>query len=162
MGRDWWCECGSWKPWSWEVMSIHNSQHLIDPYTFTHIEHGIAFFWLFTLIAGSFLSPASRFVGAIGLESLWEVIENMDWVIRRYREETIALNYFGDSIFNSLGDIGACALGLWIASRLHPLLSAGIFLLTELLLAWWIRDSLLLNILMLLWPLESVRVWQSG
>jgi hypothetical protein len=101
-------------------------------------------------------------VWALSLESAWEVVENSSYVIDRYREATIALGYEGDTIINSMGDVAICAVGFSLARSLGWRLSVGLFLLTEVLLLFWIRDSLLLNILMLLYPSETVLKWQLG
>ena len=160
MGRVWWCQAGDYVPWSWAVMSRHNSQHLIDPYSFTHLLHGILEFWLIGLVFQK-VPVAWRFVMAIFIESSWEVIENTNYVINRYREATISLDYYGDSILNSLADIVCCGIGFGIASKIGRWWSLGVFVVMELILMFWIRDSLLLNILMLLWPLEGVKHWQA-
>jgi hypothetical protein len=143
------------------VWSRHNSQHLIDAYTFTHVLHGILEFWLIGLVFRR-VPLAWRLVIAIFIESSWEVAENTSYVINRYREATISLDYFGDSIVNSLGDIAGCLTGFLIAHKLRFWRSAVLFLATELVLIFTIRDSLLLNILMLLYPLDVVKQWQSG
>ena len=117
MGRVWWCEAGDYSPWSWIVNSRHNSQHLLDPYSFTHILHGILEFWLIGLVF-RMLPLAWRFVVAIFIESSWEVVENTNYVINRYREATISLDYYGDSIANSLSDIVCCGIGCLIAYKI--------------------------------------------
>jgi hypothetical protein len=159
--RVWWCQVGDYAPWSWAVLSAHNSQHVIDPYTFTHILHGILFFWLASLIFGK-LPLAWRLLIAISVECVWEVVENTDAVIRRYREATISLDYFGDSVINSLGDILSFSFGFWLAYKLRLWLSLALFVLVEIILLLWIRDSLVLNIIMLLYPLDAIKKWQSG
>jgi hypothetical protein len=159
MGRTTWCACGALVPWSFAVWSSHNSQHLVDPYTLTHVLHGIAFYALFRLLAGR-VSREARFALAIAAESLWEVIENTDAVIRKYREATMSLDYYGDSVLNSAGDIAACALGLLLAARLRPRWSVLLFAAFELGLLLTVRDSLLLNVLMLLHPVPAVKAWQ--
>lgn len=161
MGRVWWCSCGLLNLWSGETASMHNSQHLFDAYTFTHILHGIGFYGILWLLLGKRAGRSSRFIAAIGIESVWEIIENTNFVIERYRETTISLGYYGDSIFNSLADIAACAFGFVLAMRLPVWGSVVLFFGIEGFLLWWIRDSLLLNIIMLIWPLEGVRTWQS-
>ena len=161
LGRVWWCEAGDYSPWSWVVNSRHNSQHLIDPYSFTHILHGILEFWLIGLVFSK-IPMAWRFVIAIIIESSWEIIENTNYVINRYREATISLDYYGDSVANSLFDIVCCGVGFAIAYRVRFWWSAAIFIATEAILLIMIRDSLLLNMLMLVWPLDSVKQWQVG
>ncbi len=161
LGRVWWCEAGDYLPWSWQVNSRHNSQHLLDPYSFTHLLHGILEFWLIGLVFRK-VSLAWRFVIAIFIESSWEVVENTNYIINRYREATISLDYYGDSIVNSLADIVACGLGFLIAYKIRLWWSLAVFVMMEVILLFWIRDSLLLNILMLVSPLDSVKSWQQG
>jgi hypothetical protein len=160
-GRVWWCQAGDYRPWSFAVLSAHNSQHLIDPYSFTHILHGILEFWLIGLIF-RMVPVAWRFVIAVLIEGTWEVVENTDFVINRYREATISLNYYGDSILNSLSDITCCGVGFFIAYKLRFWKSLALFLATEAVLIAWIRDSLLLNIVMLIYPLDAIRQWQAA
>lgn len=162
MGQPWWCKCGELRLWSGEVQSMHNSQHLFDPYTLTHIQHGLILYGLLWLVARNLASVVTRGVIALALEAAWEVWENTDFVIERYREATISLDYYGDSILNSLGDLAACAVGLAAAMTLPIWGSAMGFVLIEVVLILWIRDSLLLNILMLAWPIEAIKNWQMG
>lgn len=158
-GRIWWCKLGDYAPLTIEAWSAHTSQHVFDPYTFTHILHGFLFFWLSNLLFRR-LSFSVQFSLAIFAEAAWEVLENSNTVIEHYRKNTASLDYFGDSIFNSIGDLLACAAGFFIACKLGWKRSLAVFLLTEIVLLFWIRDSLLLNILMLIYPLESIKSWQ--
>ena len=158
-GRVWWCQAGDYAPWSWDVWSTHNSQHIIDAYTFTHILHGVVEFWLISLLL-SRLPLAWRFFIAVFVESTWEVVENTSYVIQRYREATMSLDYFGDSVINSVADIFCCALGFWIAWKLRFWKSLALFVLTEVVLILTIRDSLIINVIMLLWPIDAIKQWQ--
>jgi hypothetical protein len=160
-GRLWLCACGYFLLWSGDAWSSDNSQHLLDPYSFTHVLHGFMFCWLLTWALPR-LSTAWRLSLAVSLEALWEVIENTDFVIQRYREATLALGYQGDTVVNSLGDVLMCALGFLLARRIGFRRSLVAFVLTEAVLLVWIRDSLLLNILMLLYPIEAIKAWQVG
>ena len=160
-GRVWWCQSGDYLPWAWNIWSSHNSQHVLDPYTFTHILHGVIEFWLIGLIFRK-MPLAWRLVLAIVIESSWEVAENSSYIINRYREETISLDYFGDSIINSLADITACVFGFIVAYKIRFWKSLGFFVLTELILLLTIRDSLIINIIMLIYPLEAIKLWQIG
>ncbi len=160
-GRTWWCSCHQFFPWAGDIWSSHNSQHLFDPYAFTHVLHGFAFCWLLTLAVPR-ISTTWRLAVATLLEAAWEVFENTEFVIQRYREETAALGYNGDSVFNSFGDILTCIAGFMIAQRLGFKRSVIVFIATELVLILWIRDSLLLEILMLIYPIESLKAWQMG
>jgi hypothetical protein len=144
-GRLWWCSCGQFYPWSGNVWSSHGSQHLFDPYTFTHILHGVI---LCGLLAWAWpkVSPTWRLCLAICIEALWEVFENTDFTIHRYRILTIALGYQGDTIANSLGDILSCGIGFALARRLGFWGSLGLFVGTETVLILWIGDRLLLDV----------------
>lgn len=161
MGRIWWCEAGDWAPWSWDIWSRHTSQHLIDPYTFTHILHGILFYGVLHLALGRWVSVKNRFLITLALEAAWEIGENTSYVIERYREVTISLDYFGDSVLNSLADVLACASGYGLAAILPVWGSFAFFFLMEVVLVLWIRDSLLINIVMLVFPIDAIRQWQA-
>jgi hypothetical protein len=161
MGREVICACGTVKLWHGQVVSSENSQHLTDWYTPSHVVHGLL------LYAGAHLllrcaGLGWRALAATLVEAGWEVLENTDAVIERYRAATIALDYYGDSVVNSVADMGAMLLGFWLAARLPVAASVALALALELFLGWMIRDNLALNVLMLLWPLEAVKVWQSG
>lgn len=158
-GRPWWCSCGRLTPWSGDVQSRHNSQHLFDPYSFTHVLHGIGLCGLFWLVARR-VPLRWRFWLAMLVETLWEVVENSQAVIDRYRAATIALGYEGDSVANSLGDILSCGLGFVLAWRIGWRASVIVFLVTEAILLVWIRDDLLLNVIMLIYPSETIKAWQ--
>lgn len=160
-GRVWWCKIGDLAPVTFDAWSSHTSQHLFDPYSFTHVLHGIMFYWLIHLFFRR-MKLARKFITAITIEAAWEVAENTNAVIEHYRQNTASLDYFGDSIFNSLGDVAACAAGFYIARRLGWKRSLFFFLATEIVLLFWIRDSLLLNILMLIYPSDSIKSWQIG
>lgn len=161
-GRILWCKSGDWSVYIHQAWnSSHTSQHLFDPYTATHVLHGVLFVWLTGLIFPR-LSNGWRFLIGILAEAGWEILENSSYIIEKYRENTASLDYFGDSIANSIGDVIACALGFLIAQKLGTWRSLAFFVLTELLLLLWIRDGLLLNILMLVYPIEAVKSWQTG
>jgi hypothetical protein len=160
-GRLWFCSCGYLLFWTGDAWSADNSQHFSDPYSFTHVLHGFMFCWLFRLLFPKW-ALRRRLCLAISAEAVWEVVENSSFVIERYRAATAALGYQGDTVINSLGDLLFCGLGFLVAERLGFRRSLALFFLTEAALLILIRDSLLLNILMLLYPLDAVKAWQAG
>ena len=165
MGRTPICTCGTVKLWHGAVQSSENSQHLSDWYTFSHVIHGFAFYgllWLAARITGWAWPPGLMFLTALFLEAGWEVFENTEFIINRYREATISLDYYGDSIINSLADILAMALGFFLAARLPVSALIAIVVAAELFTGIMIRDNLSLNVIMLIWPLETVLHWQNG
>jgi hypothetical protein len=144
-------------------MSAENSQHLSDWYTFSHIIHGFGLYALLRLPGRRFgWSVGMRLVLATGLEGAWEVLENTPLIIDRYRAQTIALDYFGDSVLNSMADIGAMLLGFVLAARWPVPLIIALTIAMEIGVGYWIRDNLTLNILQLLYPAETVLRWQQG
>ncbi|MBB3996620.1 hypothetical protein GGR04_000441 [Aureimonas pseudogalii] len=161
MGRVPICECGTVKLWHGAVQSSENSQHLSDWYSPSHFIHGLIFYAL-AWVAARRQPLGARLAGAVFVEALWEIAENSDAVIQRYREATIALDYYGDSVVNSVADIGFMVLGFLFASRMPIWASVAVAIFFEGLTAVLIRDNLTLNVLMLLYPLDAVRVWQSG
>ena len=155
------CPCGVVRLWQGVVESPENSQQVSDWYSFSHIIHGMIFFGLLWLVARR-VPVHWRLVIAVVIECGWEILENSPIIIDRYRQATIAVGYTGDSILNSLSDVAMMALGFLIAARLPWRWTLGLALAMEAMTLILIRDNLTLNVLMLVWPIDAVRLWQAG
>jgi hypothetical protein len=161
MGRKLWGLSGEPGVWSGDVNSPHNSQYMTDPYSFSHLTHGILLYGFAWLIARK--SPVRvRALIAITFEASWEMPENSSMVIERYRSATISPHYYGDSVMNSMCDILTCMVGFAIAALLPTRVTVVAALALEIGLALWIRDGLLLNVVMLIHPFAVIRAWQAG
>lgn len=161
MGHPWICTCGFVKFWHGDVFSSQNSQQIADWYTFGHVNHGILFY-----AVAIFLAPRASFnfhaiaVSFTGL--LWEVIENTNLIIERIRAVTMSLDYYGDSVINSVFDSIFMLGGVFLARRVPLWASAGFVLGSEVLTTALVRDGLALNTLMLIYPIEAVKAWQMA
>ena len=166
MGRPVICECGTVKLWWGLVQSAENSQHLADWYSFSHIIHGLLFYgaahllWRRWKLLGG-LPARWALPIALVIEAAWELFENSPIIIDRYRAVTVSWGYSGDSIVNSVADIGWMAAGFWLASRLPVKASIALAIAFELFTLAMIRDNLTLNVLMLVWPVDAIKVWQA-
>ena len=158
-GRVFLCTCGHFAIWTSDTCSSNTSQQLLDPYSFTHVLHGFLFFWLIALLFRR-LNSSWQVCLALLLEGAWEIFENTPFVIDKYRTETAALGYTGDTIVNSFGDLMCALVGFMIARKLGLRWSLIVFVLVEIVLIVWIRDSLLLQILMLVRSVEAIKLWQ--
>ena len=147
--------------WEGNIWSSEQSQRFADPYTFSHTIHGMLFYAILWLVARR-ASVGARFIGALMLEGAWEILENSPIIINRYREATIALGYVGDSVFNSLSDVFFAALGFLFAWRVRPWITVTVILIMEVATAFWVRDNLTLNIIMLLHPIDAIKNWQTA
>ena len=166
MGRPAICSCGTVKLWWGVVQSAENSQHLTDWYSFSHVIHGLLFYgaahllWRRWKLLGG-LPARWALPIALVIEAVWELFENSPVIIDRYRAVTVSWGYSGDSIVNSVADIGWMAAGFWLASRLPVKASIAMGIAFELFTLAMIRDNLTLNVLMLVWPVEAIKVWQG-
>jgi len=157
------CPCGRISLWQGSAQSPETSQQIADWYSFSHIIHGFLFYGTAHLALRT--RPTWRAWAlpiAVLIEGGWELLENSPLIIDRYREATVAIGYSGDSILNSLCDIGWMAFGFWVAGKLPAWATIALAIGFELMTLAVIRDNLTLNVLMLVWPLEAVRAWQSG
>ncbi len=161
MGRNPLCSCGTVELWVGNTASSKTSQMLSDWYSPSHLVHGFLFYAALWLVARRW-PLERRFLAALLVEAAWEVAENTPWVIDRYREATIALGYTGDSVINSMADLGWMILGFGIARRLPAWATVAIAVAFELLTLLVIRDNLTLNVWMLLAPNDSIKAWQSA
>lgn len=161
MGRIPICECGYIKLFEPGANTPGNSQHLADWYTPSHIIHGFLFYGLGWLLFRK--QPLfARLSLAVLIEAAWELAENSPMVIDRYRTATMALGYTGDSILNSGMDTVFMALGFFFAARMPIWVTVTLAIAFEILTLFVIRDNLTLNVLMLVWPVDAIKVWQGG
>ncbi len=162
-GRLTYCACGYIKVWHGIVNDSGDSQHLFDWYSFTHVLHGVLFYFgLWLIDRKKKLTLTTKFLIAIGLAAGWEILENSSYIIDRYRTATFSLNYYGDTVINSVGDVISAAIGFFITSRVRWWMSLILFIAIETMLALVIRDNLTINIIMLIHPIEAIKTWQQG
>ena len=161
-GRSLICPCGTVKLFDFVPKTAEDSQHIFDWYTFSHVLHGLIFYFAIWLIGRGRVPFAVGILIAIALEGGWELFENSQYIIDRYQSQTISEHYNGDSVINSVGDILTMAFGFFLASRLPVVASIVVLIGVELGMAWMIRDNLTLNIISLTHPIASISQWQEG
>jgi hypothetical protein len=161
MGRIWICKCEYVLLWYGNTNGSGNSQHITDWYSFSHFIHGMLFYG-FLFIFAKKLPMRTRFIIAVLMEAIWEIFENSTYTINRYRTETAALDYYGDSILNSVVDIVTCSLGFLLTRKISVKMSIVLIIILELFALYFVRDNLTLNVIMLIYPIEAIKVWQLG
>jgi hypothetical protein len=163
MGRVWVSRTGRLMLWNGVVASPENSQQFFDWYSYSHVIHGIVFYAALRLVGRRLGWPVGLWlVIAVAVEVAWEVFENTPFTIERYRTATIALDYYGDSILNSMCDVACCVAGFVMAWKLPVWGSVAVVVLNEAFVGYMIRDNLTLNIIMLIHPIDAIRRWQTG
>lgn len=160
-GRNIICDCGYILFWAGDIKSNDNSQQITDPYTFHHFLHGLIFFVIIYKFLGKKISFAWQFFIAIFIEVAWELFENSEFIINRYRMNTLALGYNGDTIINSIFDVIACIIGFYVAKYIGIKKTLILFLAIELISLILIKDSLILNVIMLIYPIPFISNWQK-
>lgn len=161
MGRTFISASGTVLPWYSGLGTAESNMHLTDWYTPSHVIHGIVFYAAIWLVARR-LAPGWRLALATLVEAGWEVLENTNAVIERYRNTTVSTDYIGDSVVNSTADIVAMLIGFWMARKLPIWVNVAVIVGFELWTTLAIRDGLVLNVVMLLWPNQAVLDWQAG
>ena len=147
--------------YSWDIWSNEQSQRLIDPYSLSHITHGLLFYAILWLLLPK-VPIKYRFMIAVGIEAIWEIMENSSFIINRYRAVTVSLGYFGDSIINSISDLFMMIIGFVLASKSRVWISIAFVITLEIIMLIWVKDNLSLNIIMLLFPIEAIKNWQMA
>jgi hypothetical protein len=161
IGRPPICTCGTIELWVNQGDSPTTSQMLADWYSPSHVIHGFLFYAALWLI-GRRWPVERRFLVALIVEVAWELLENTDWAIQRYREATIAIGYTGDSILNTMSDVAMMAAGFWLARKLPLWVTAALAIALEVAALIAVRDNLTLNVWMFLFPTDAIRMWQAG
>jgi hypothetical protein len=161
MGRVPFCACGIIRLWTGSAAGNETSQQLLDWYSLSHVIHGLLFYGAAWLLFPKW-PVGCRLAAAMAVEGAWEIFENTSFIIERYRAQTVSLDYYGDSIFNSFGDLAAMTFGFLLSARSPVWVSVLLAIAMEIVAAYVIRDNLSLNIIMLLWPLNAVKQWQMG
>ncbi|MFZ2484569.1 MAG: DUF2585 family protein [Minisyncoccia bacterium] len=146
--------------WDGNIWGSENSQRVADAYSFSHIIHGMGFYAFLWLVARR-VPVKYRFVMALVMEALWELLENSPIIIDRYRAATIAQGYVGDSVLNSVSDVVMAGIGFVITKYSKIWVTVALIIAMEVGCLFWIRDNLTLNIVMLIHPIESLKTWQS-
>lgn len=162
-GRIWYCaqgDAGLAAIWSSDIWSSHCSQHILDPYSITHMSHGLIFWCLLAWLAPK-MKFAWKLVTSMSIAALWEVAENSAFVINRYRSVTMSLDYLGDSVTNATADVLCCGVGVFVARALGVWKTLALFAATEIILLFAVRDNLTLNCIMLIYPVEAIKAWQT-
>lgn len=154
------CTCGYVQIWVGSVFSSGNSQHIADWYTLSHIVHGL----LVVVVARS-LFPRLGYAWILGFAVVtgigWEIIEHTDWVLNKFRATTLNQGYLGDSILNAVADYVFMMGGFFLARVMPTAVSLVIIIVLELTAAIIARDSLVLETIMLVYPVQAIEDWQQ-
>ena len=145
------------------VLSSENSQHIADWYTFSHILHGFLFYGATWLVLPKRAMARAPDRSRSLVEGAWELVENSDWIIDRYRTGTVVAGLFRRQHrqfgLRHAGDDRGLPAGEEASGGGHGRARRSLF---ELVMLLHIRDNLALNIIMLIHPVEAIKQWQAG
>lgn len=161
-GRSLICPCGTVKFFDVAGKAGQDSQHLLDWYSFSHVLHGLLFYFAIWLVGRGRVPFLWGILIATALEGGWELFENSRYIIERYQSTEVSANYNGDSVINSMADIVTMTFGYLLAARLPVWASVALLIGVEVWMAWLIRDNLTVNIINLVHPIEWITQWQEA
>ena len=154
------CTCGTVQFWIGSIWSSGNSQHIADWYTLSHIVHGMLVVLLGRLLLPR-VSMAVLCAVAVVTGTGWEVLEHTDWVLGKFRVNTVNQGYVGDSVLNAVSDYLFMLGGFYVASRLRNMQVAALVVAFEVTAGFIARDSLMLESVMLIHRIEAIEAWQQ-
>lgn len=154
------CTCGYVQFWVGNVFSSDNSQHIADWYTLSHFVHG-----MLVVVFARFLFPSSSYQAGFAIVLVtgvgWEILEHTEWVLDRFRAETLYQGYTGDSVLNAVADYLWMFAGFALARSASTIWTLIVVATLEITSALIARDSLTLTTLMLIHTFEPIESWQQ-
>ena len=123
----------------YEATDKYKDRSVFDPYSITHISHGILFYYIMNYINPK--QNQNNLYISLLIETTWEILENTT-LIKIYREyDKYSENYIGDSIVNILSDIIFMIIGFLFASK-YKFSAFMFFIVSEIILYIKIKDNL--------------------